>query len=109
MCQSIRQPPEHLHLTTQRWFVDVAESYELEPHHIRLLTLAAEAWDRGQQARAILAKHGLTYQDRFGAPRARPEISVERDCRLGFARILRELALDVEPPESRIPRRPGTI
>jgi hypothetical protein len=37
----------------------------------RLLTLAAEAWDRAQQARAALDEHGLTYLDRFAARRTR--------------------------------------
>lgn len=74
------------------------EDYQLEAHHVRLLTLAAESWDRCQQAREVLDRDGLTYADRFGAPRARPEVAVERDSRLGFVRIVRELDLDVEPP-----------
>jgi phage terminase small subunit len=78
----------------------------LEPHHVRLLTLACEAWDRCQQARELLATEGLTFEDRFGQPRARPEVSIERDSRIGFARLVRELALDGEgPPEA--PRPPG--
>lgn len=72
--------------------------YELEDHHIRLLTLAGEAWDRGQQARTAIERHGLTYLDRFGAPRKRPEVSVEAESRIAFARLLRELDLDVDAP-----------
>ena len=34
--------------------VRVRSYYELSPHHVRSLTLAAEAWDRGQQARELL-------------------------------------------------------
>src|SRR5690242_16414020 len=101
-------PPEHLETTTQAWFRAVLADYELEPHHVRLLTLAAEAWDQAQAARQVIAVEGMTYLDRFGAPRTRPEIAIERDNRLAFARLLRELALDVAPPESRPPRRPGT-
>jgi len=41
----------------------VVGDYDLEPHHVRLLTLAAEAWDRGQQAREVLDRDGLTYTD----------------------------------------------
>ena len=78
----------------------------MEPHHIKLLTLAAEAWDRCQEAREILAEEGLTYEDRFHQPRARPEVAVERDSRIAFARLLRELALDVESPGS-VGRPPG--
>jgi len=106
----IPKPPSHLRAPTRRWWAAVVELYEMQDHHLRLLTLAAEAWDRGQEARELLAKHGLTFWDRFGQPHARPEVAIERDSRIAFARMLRELSLDVEPPpEPRIPRRPGTV
>lgn len=102
------EAPEHLQPATREWFKRVCEDYELQDHHLRLLTLAAEAWDRGQEARAAVAQRGLTYEDRFKQPHARPEIAIERDARIGFARMLRELALDLEPPgESRPPRIGG--
>jgi hypothetical protein len=62
-----------------------------------LLTAAAEAWDRCQEARVALAGVGTTYQDRFGQPKSRPEVAIERDSRIAFARLLRELALDGAP------------
>jgi len=72
----------------------------MEQHHQKLLTLACEAWDRCQQAREALAEHGLTFEDRFGQPRPRPEVAIERDSRMSFARLVRQLALeDIEPPE----------
>ena len=98
--------PSHLDAATAKWWRAVHEDFQLEQHHTRLLTLAAEAWDRTQQARAVLDTEGLTYVDRFEAPRARPEIAVERDSRLAFARLIRELDLDCEPP-SEAPRPPG--
>jgi len=90
--------PKHLQAATRRWFSSTIADFELEPHHIRLLTLAGEAWDRCQQAREALAANGLTFTDRHGSPRARPEVGIERDNRVAFARLLRELALDVQPP-----------
>jgi len=96
--------PSHLRAATARWWQSVCDDYQLEAHHVRLLTLAAEAWDRTQQAREILAKQGLTFSDRFDQPRARPEVAIERDSRLAFLRVLRELGLDVEEPAApRIP------
>jgi phage terminase small subunit len=100
-------PPPHLAPATRAWFSRVLADYELEPHHVRLLTLAAEAWDRCCQAREALAEHGMTFTDRFGSPHVRPEAAIERDSRTGFARLLRELDLDVEPPSS--PGRPPAI
>ena len=100
-------PPKHLRPATKEWFKSVVADYDLDPHHVRLLTRAAEAFDRGEDAREAIAKHGMTFIDRFGSPRARPEVAIERDSRVGFARLLRELALDgVDGPEA--PRAPRT-
>lgn len=85
--------PAHLNRQTAAWWRSVVAEYAVEEHHRRLLTAAAEAWDRMNGAREALAEHGTTYIDRFGAPRARPEIAIERDSRLAFARLVRELDL----------------
>ena len=97
-------PPPHLAPATRRWWVQVRAGWDLEEHHLKLLTLAGEAWDRAGQAREALQKHGLIFVDRFGQPRSRPEVAIERDARLAYARMLRELDLDAAPPqESRPP------
>lgn len=99
--------PKHLAPATAAWFESVLKNYDLEPHHVRILALASEAWDRGQEAREALTKHGsLTFNDRFGSPHARPEVAIERDSRIAFARLLRELCLDIEEPAE---NRPPTI
>ena len=98
--------PRHLNPATRKWWESVVAEYELEPHHVRLLTLAGEAWDRCVEAREALAANGLTFTDRHGSPRARPEVGIERDARIAFARLLRELGLDVLPPSE---SRPPTI
>jgi len=98
MSEKTMKAPRHLKPETRRWWVEVVTDFELEPHHVRLLTLAAESWDRGVQAREAIAEHGLTFDDRHGSPRARPEVGIERDSRIAFARCLRELGLDVLPP-----------
>jgi hypothetical protein len=96
--KTMNSAPTHLRPATRAWFAAVVDDFELELHHLRLLTLAAEAWDRCEQAREAIAEHGPVFTDRFGAPRPRPEIAIERDSRIAFARLVRELALDVEPP-----------
>jgi phage terminase small subunit len=97
------EAPQHLRPETQDWFKSVLADYTLEPHHVRLLLLASQAWDRAEQAREVLAAAGLTFEDRFKAPHARPEVAIERDSRIAFARLLRELCLDIEPPAERRP------
>jgi len=100
------KPPAHLKAATKRWWKAVADEYSLEEHHLRLLTLAGEAWDRCGQARETLKTEGLTFEDRFGTPKAHPCVAIERDARIAFARLVRELDLDGEPgPDPRPPRR----
>jgi phage terminase small subunit len=99
--------PGHLSLDARRWWSDVVREYELDAHHLKLLTLAAGAWDRAEQARVALAEAAsLTYTDRFGQPHARPEVAIERDGRISFARLVRELSLD-EDSDVRPPRIGG--
>src|SRR5215212_633719 len=103
------RPPDHLSAESSSWWLATATKFVLEQHHIRLLTLAAEAWDRGEQTRQALAAHGnLTFVDSKQMVRARPEVAIERDARIGFARLIRELDLDAEPPAQRL-RPPGII
>ena len=106
MTKKRKPTPAHLNPSTAAWWASVVEDYQLEPHHERLLTLAATAWDRAEQARAMLDEHGLTFNDRFEAPHARPEIAIERDSRTGFARLIRELDLDCDTP-AELRRTPG--
>jgi P27 family predicted phage terminase small subunit len=101
---TIEKPPKHLRKDTAAWWSSVVEAFELDSHHLRLLTKACESWDRSEQARELIAIHGLTFQDRFGSPRARPECAIERDSRLAFARMIREIGLDVSPPSESRPR-----
>ena len=93
------KPPGALKPDTPRWWRKVASDYVLEAHHLRLLTLAAYAWDRADTARQTIQASGcITYVDRFGQPRARPEIAIERDSTIAFARLTRELDLDAGSP-----------
>ena len=89
--------PRHLKKATRLWWQSVVTDYSLEPHHLRLLQAAAESWDRYQEARMILAKDGLTTPTASGL-KAHPAVAIERDARLAFARLVRELDLDVEAP-----------
>jgi phage terminase small subunit len=100
------KPPKHLRPQTKKWFESVIADYALEDHHVRLLTLACESWDRAEQAREALAEHGLTYNDKYGCPHPRPEAMIERNSMITFMRAVRELDLDVGLP-TEAPRPPG--
>lgn len=95
--------PRHLSPASRAWWIAVVQEFELAEHHVHLLTLAAEALDRGAAARRILEKEGLTFVDKHGQPRARPEALLARDAAVTYARLLKELALDGEPAHVRRP------
>lgn len=100
--------PRHLSIHTRKWVLSIADRYEkVTPEHIKILICAGEAWDRMESARKVVSKKGTSYIDRFGAPRLRPEVSVERDSRIAFLRALRELNLEHEaPPVEEAPKHP---
>ena len=100
------QVPQHLSPEMAEWWKIVVGEYQLESHHVRLLTLACESWDRCTEARKILAEEGVTYIDRFGAPRQHPACAIERDNKISFSRLLRELGLDLAEIE---PLKPPII
>jgi phage terminase small subunit len=95
---SSNDPPAHLQPETQAWWRVIVQ--EIEPHQLRTLQCAAEAWDRKEQARAALNEHGLSYEDDRGMIRPRPEVAVERDSRIAYLRAMRELKLDAPPPKN---------
>ena len=90
--------PQHLTEATRVWWRAVVREYTLEPHHMRLLQAAGECWDRLQQARALLDRDGIVIEGREGGMRPHPAAAIERDSRIAFARLIRELDLDVDPP-----------
>ncbi len=93
------KPPEYFTPEIKGWWKLVVATYVLDAHHILLLTAACEAWDRMQEARKTIAVEGAYYADRHGNHKAHGAVAVERDSRVAFARLLRELDLDVDPPK----------
>ena len=96
--RSFPAPPAHLSPDVAAWWNEAVRAYAFEPHHLRLLQAACEAWDRSQLARQAVAADGLTFKDSSGNLKANPAVAIERDARTLFARLVRELNLDQEGP-----------
>jgi P27 family predicted phage terminase small subunit len=105
---ALPDPPGHLSPGMAAWWRQVVEAYDLDPHHLRLLESACDAWDRMVQAREALRRDGLTVQGAQG-PKTHPAANVERDSRMAFARLVRELDLDCEAPQERAGWRPPPL
>lgn len=88
------KPPPHLTPRARRLWREIVDGFELEGHHLRILEVALTAMDRGAAARAVIDKEGAVFPDRFGQPKPRPEVAIERDAAITFMRGLRELGLD---------------
>jgi phage terminase small subunit len=98
--------PSHLKPTTRAWFDQVCKDFELESHHEKILTICAEAWDAYCDARDAIAQHGMTFVNvKHGDVKPRPEVAIMQNSRIAFLRALRELNLDVAPPETSRPSR----
>ena len=102
-------PPEHLSAEAKAWFVAVVELYEFEPHTLKVLEAACDALDRMNQARSVVLEVGPFVDDRYGTPKVHPAATLERDSRLAFARLVRELGIDqADAPGTRPPRIGGS-
>jgi len=93
--------PQHLSAASRALFNGIVADYVLEPWHVRLLTEALGALDRAEQARTQLDRDGLTTTTRLGELKSHPLLLVERDARNCFARLMKQLGLDVEAPTER--------
>jgi phage terminase small subunit len=97
--------PPHLKPATRAWFDQICRTYELESQHLRILQLAAEAWDTYEAARDAIVENGMTFINlKHGDVKPRPEIAIMQNSRIAFLRALRELNLDVAPPETPRPK-----
>ena len=105
-----QRPPKHLSADGKAFWKRVYADFELEPHHVKLLTAAAECLDRCSQAREAVTRDGLFFKTRSGQIRPHPALGIERDQKTLLARLLRELNLDIDSPAepySRPPRLTG--
>jgi len=98
--------PKHLSKKAKDFFNKIAKEYDLEEHHLKILTLACECLDRIEQAKRVISKTALIYRDRFDQPKINPAAKIELENKITFARLMRELCLDIEPPGD-IGRPPG--
>lgn len=94
--KKVHHPPSHLSEPSQAFWRDVQAAYVIEDRAgLELLRLAAEALDTSEKARLAIEEHGQTYVDRFGAPRPRPEVAIQRNAMQIFTRLVRTLGVDL--------------
>ena len=93
-----KRAPEFLKSDTKRWFNEICKTYELQSHHLKLLVIACQAWDRLTEARESLKRDGLFTKDRYGTLKANPACKIENDSMTQFIKAVRELGFDIDRP-----------
>lgn len=88
------------------FYQNVIENYSLEDHHEKLLMEASYCLDRIHAARMQVEKDGMYSKDRYGGTKPHPGLKEEKDNRLLFCKLLRELNLQASAEDSRPPRIP---
>lgn len=94
-------PLEHLSREAKTWFSAIVRDFELAEHELLILSAAAEAWDRMNGARRLVAKDGMTFVDNRKAIRPHPAVQIEATARTQFLRAMRELNLPDATDEMR--------
>ena len=102
----IPRPPKGLHESGKQFWKKVLSEFELqETHDLERLFHACGCLDQISECEEIVKTEGRFIFDRFQQKRENPASKAVRDNKILFCRILRELALDIAVPDSRIPRQ----
>ena len=96
--------PKHLSKAKEFWS-ELCSDYAFDAHDLERLRVACEQIDIVDGCEAAIQANGLFILDRYGCTKAHPAIATARDARQLLLRAIRELAVDVEVPEARVPRQ----
>lgn len=98
--------PQDLKKHGRAFWQAVQADYSMqEAHDLERLKMAARCLDDIAAAEEQIEKDGAFVRDRYGQVKEHPAGKVVREHRALFIRIIRELALDIDMPDSRPPRQ----
>ena len=92
-------PPKTLSPAAASWWKRLHAEFDLgDEGPAFLLESALRAFDRMNEAAALIDKHGVCTLDRYGQLKPNPAVNVERDSRSAMLQAFKSLNLDVLPP-----------
>ena len=104
MASKIKRAPSHLENEGKKFWRQVLKDFDLsDAHHLKILENICQCLGRIEEARTKIETEGSYFRDRFGQPKEHPAHKTERDNKVLFARLLRELCLDLNIPEENKP------
>jgi len=93
-------PPKGLSVAAGAWWKRLHAEFDLEDAGAAfLLESALRAFDRMNEAAALIDKHGVCILDRYQQLKPNPAVSAERDARAAMLGAFKQLNLDVLPPQ----------
>ena len=103
------KPPENLSLRAKSVLENGAGRLRARRAPPALAANGLRAVGPGNIGPEAIDKLGVTVKDRWDQVKPNPAVAIEQVAHVTFARLLRKLGLDIEPPqETRGPRRPFT-
>lgn len=96
--------PKNLGISAKKLWFSTVTNFQLEQHHLVTLEQACRCLDRIEEAKKAIDRDGAYIVNRSGGLREHPGHKVEQGNRIIFARLIRELQLDVGEVESRPPQ-----
>ena len=94
-----------LSAAARKWRQRICSEFDLSDAPAQLLLdTAMRAYDRMQEAAALVELHGVCTLDRYRQVRANPAVAAERDARAAMISALKALNLDVQPNHERTGR-----
>ena len=79
------------------------EYFFTKTHDLKRLDMAAQILDRLELCDAEIKAKNAFFTTKAGQKKENPALKTERELKVVFCRIIRELALDVEEPEDTRP------
>lgn len=102
----IPSAPTGLKAPGKKFWQKILSEFELTDYHdLKRLEAAASCVDEIAECQVIVQSEGRFIKDRFKQIKEHPAARAIRDSKTLFCRIVRELNLDVAPPDSRPPAR----
>src|SRR5215470_2883032 len=85
--------PADLSESSKKFWQEIFEQYNLEPHHLKLLNAACVMLDGATAAEKAIKQHGEYHLDRHGVWRSHPAIADRKACLAQFARLLKAIGI----------------
>ncbi|MFT4196763.1 MAG: hypothetical protein QM601_02430 [Pseudoxanthomonas sp.] len=92
--------PSGISPAAKQWWTRLHREFDLDDAGAAfLLESALRAFDRMNEAAALIDKHGVCIMDRYNQLKPNPAVAAERDARAAMLGAFKQLNLDVLPPQ----------